>query len=461
MWNAINNIIRIPDLRNKILYTLGMLLIFRMGTHISIPGINSVVVTSISSESGQGLLGMVDLFAGGALLKFSIFALGIMPYISSSIIMQLVMVLIPQLQKLQKEGEEGRKKIQQYTKYGTIVLCAIQSLAVIYMAKNWSTGTVGQPAKYPGLINPGVQSMFVPLGILTITTGTMLLMWMGEQITEKGIGNGISLLIFAGIIGRMPQSFMQMLTSNESDLLNLLILIVIFVFLIAFTVILTQGVRKVPLQYGKQMVGRKMVQAKSQSIPFKVNGANVMPIIFASSLMLFPQTIIQWLSSNSGQWAGWAFIVDFFNPFSVFWYQYIFYYIVYTGLIIFFAYFYTAIQINPAELAENLKKYGGFIPGIRPGTHTKEYIERILNRITLPGAIFLAGLALAPYIIIKFLGLGSNTGTGSLVYTFGGTSLLIMVGVALETLKQIEAQLIMRNYEGFMKKSKIRGRDYR
>ncbi|GBF48905.1 preprotein translocase subunit SecY [Leptospira ryugenii] len=429
-----------------------------MGTHVTIPGINSLIVTGITADPSEGFLGMVDLFAGGALLKFSIFALGIMPYISSSIIMQLVMVLIPSLQKLQKEGDEGRKKIQQYTKYGTLILCAVQSLAVIQLANSWSTGSGNAPAKYPGLISPSVDAYFLPLAMVSITTGTVLLIWLGEQITERGIGNGISLIIFAGIIGRMPEALIAMFTSDTSDALSILILLIIFIVLIALTVILTQGVRRVPLNYGKQMVGRKMVQARSQSIPFKVNSANVMPIIFASSLILFPQTIIQWLSSKGGQWAGWAVIMDYFNPFSQIWYHALFYYVIYTSLIIFFAYFYTAIQFNPQELADNLKKYGGFIPGVRPGTQTKEMIEKILNRITLPGALFLAGLALAPYLIIKFLNLGSNTGGGTLVYTFGGTSLLIMVGVALETLKQIEAQLLMRNYEGFMKKTKIKGR---
>jgi preprotein translocase subunit SecY len=458
MWNTISVIFGIPELRNKILFTVVMLLLFRMGTHISIPGINSLVASGITSDSSQGFLNMVDLFAGGALLKFSIFALGIMPYISSSIVMQLVMVMIPQLQKLQKEGEEGRKKIMQYTKYGTLVLCGIQSLAVLYMAINLSTGTAANPARYPGLIDSAMRPWFIPIGILTITTGTMLLMWMGEQITERGIGNGSSLIIFAGIIGRMPEAIVQLFTTDKSDPLAILILILIFVLLIAFTVILTQGVRKITLQYGKQMVGRRMVQAKSQSLPFKVNGASVMPIIFASSLILFPQTIVQALSSNSAPWAGWAIILDFFNPFSVIWYRALFYYIVYTSLIIFFAYFYTAILYNPQELAENLKKYGGFIPSIRPGNDTKVYIEKILNRITLPGAIFLAGLALAPYLIIRLLNLGSNTGGGALVYTFGGTSLLIMVGVAMDTLKQVEAQLVMRNYDPFMKKQRLRGR---
>jgi len=458
LLSTIANIFKIPELRGKILFTLFMLLLFRMGTHVTIPGINSLIVSGITSDPGEGFLNMVDLFAGGALLKFSIFALGIMPYISSSIIMQLVMVLIPSLQKLQKEGDEGRKKIQQYTKYGTIILCAVQSLAVLHLAKSWSTGTELAPAKYPGLINPSVEPFFFFLGLLSITTGTILLIWMGEQITERGIGNGISLLIFAGIIGRMPEAMISMFTTDTSDALSILILLLIFVVLISLTVILTQGVRKVPLQYGKQMVGRRMVQAKSQSIPFKVNGANVMPIIFASSLILFPQTIIQYFSSNFQSWNGWAVVMDFFNPFSQIWYRAGFYYLIYTALIVFFAYFYTAIQFNPQELSDNLKKFGGSIPGIRQGTPTKEYIEKVLNRITLPGAIFLAGLALAPYLIIKFLNLGNNTGGGALVYTFGGTSLLIMVGVALETLKQIEAQLLMRNYEGFMKKSRIKGR---
>jgi preprotein translocase subunit SecY len=458
LLSTITNIFKIPELRSKILFTVFMLLLFRMGTHVTIPGINSLIVANISSDPGEGFLNMVDLFAGGALLKFSIFALGIMPYISSSIIMQLVMVLIPSLQKLQKEGDEGRKKVQQYTKYGTILLCGVQSLAVLHLAKSWSTGTELAPAKYPGLINPSVEPYFFFLGLLSITTGTILLIWMGEQITERGIGNGISLLIFAGIIGRMPEAMISMFTTDTSDALSILILLLIFVVLISLTVILTQGVRKVPLQYGKQMVGRRMVQAKSQSIPFKVNGANVMPIIFASSLILFPQTIIQYFSSNFQSWNGWAVVMDFFNPFSQIWYRAGFYYMIYTALIVFFAYFYTAIQFNPQELADNLKKFGGSIPGIRQGAPTKDYIEKVLNRITLPGAMFLAGLALAPYLIIKFLNLGNNTGGGALVYTFGGTSLLIMVGVALETLKQIEAQLLMRNYEGFMKKSRIKGR---
>jgi len=460
MLSAITTIFKITELRNRIVFTVTMLLLFRMGTHVTIPGINSLVVSQIAADNPEsgGFVGLVNLFAGGALLKFSIFALGIMPYISSSIVMQLVMVLFPQLQKLQKEGEEGRKKINQYTKYGTIILCAIQSSAVVLLARNWASQAGPTGLKYSNLIDPSMQSVFLPLGMLTITAGTMLLMWMGEQITERGIGNGTSLIIFAGIVGRTPEAVAQLLTSKEADPLSVLILFVLFILLISFTVILTQGVRKVPLHYGKQMQGRKMVQARSQSLPFKVNASNVMPIIFASSLILFPQTIFSTLSQNFTTWAGWAVVLDFFNPFSVVWYRAGFYYMIYSGLIIFFAYFYISILYNPGELAENLKKYGGFIPNVRPGSPTKEYIEKILNRITLPGAVFLSALALAPYLIIKLLNIGVNTGGGALVYTFGGTSLLIMVGVAMDTLKQIEAQLTMRNYEGFMKKSKIKGR---
>ncbi len=451
MIQTILSIFRIQELRSKILFTLGMLLVFRVGTQITVPGINSIIAANASKEFAGGFLGMVDLFSGGALSNMSIFTLGIMPYISSSIIMQLFMVLIPSLQKLQKEGEEGRKKINQYTKIGTLFLCIFQSY---YMVSQFQ----GREAQYPGLISPNVGGFFVPLAILTITTGTILLLWMGEQITERGIGNGVSLIIFAGIVGRMPKAVIQLFTVDNPEPLSILILFIIFILLIFFTIYLTQGVRKVPLQYGKQMVGRRMVQAKSQSLPFKVNGANVMPIIFASSLILFPQTIFQSLSSSGSQWAGWVILLDYLNPFSTIWYHSIVHHMIYTGLIIFFAYFYTSIQFNPQELSENLKKYGGYIPGIRAGSDTKVYIEKVLNRITLPGSIFLAALALSPYLIIRFLDLGTSSGGGALVYTFGGTSLLIMVGVALDTLKQIEAQLVMRNQSGFMKKSKIKGR---
>lgn len=448
---SIINILRIPELRIKILFTVGLLIIYRMGSYISIPGVNPVAVAQ-ARPPGQSFLDVVNVFSGGALFKLSIFSLGIMPYISASIIMSLMTVIVPALARLQREGEQGRKKINQYTRMGTVLLCAIQATMIL----SWATGQenrVGQP-----LVSDGIgETWFFIVGVVAITSGTILLMWMGEQITERGIGNGASLIIFAGIIAQLPAMLFQMTRDASIGMFDIIILMLLFIILIALTVILSQGVRKVPLQYGKKMQGRRMVQAQSQSIQFKVNSANVMPIIFASSLLLFPQTVLG-LFSESSDWTGWRILQEWLNPFAPQFYKQIPYYIIYTLLIIFFAYFYTAIYINPQELAENLKKYGGFIPGIRPGTHTREYIENTLNRIILPGAIFLAGLALAPYFIINALDLRANQNIQGLAYTFGGTSLLIIVGVALDTLKQIEAQLVMRNYQGFMKKGKIRGR---
>ena len=459
MIKVLKDIFSIKDIRDKVIFTLVAILFFRIGTHVTIPGINSLIVSNIasdSSSSGVGFVNVIDLFAGGALLNFSIFALGIMPYISSSIIMQLLMVLFPQLKNMQREeGEQGQKKINQYIKYGTVFLCIIQSLAVIQLARSWSFGTQNSEARYPGLISPSVEPFFIYIAIISIVSGSMLLVWLGEQITQRGVGNGISLLIFAGIVGRMPQSIIQMFTGESSDPLSVLILIILFIFLISLTVILTRGERRLSLNYSNQQSSSSNV---SQYISFKVNSANVMPIIFASSLLLFPQTIIQWFASYETEFISWSVVADFFNPFSQVWYRYIFYYLLYSFLIIFFAYFYTSIQFNPLEISNNLKKYGGFIYGIRPGLDTKNYIEKVLSRITLPGAFFLACLALAPYIIIKFLNLGTSGGATMIVYTFGGTSLLIMVGVALDTLKQIESHLLMRNYNGFFENKKIRSR---
>lgn len=449
--NALLNMFRIPDLRNKILFTIGLLVVYRMGSFITIPGVNPVAVGHMKQE-GQSFLDVVNVFSGGALFKLSIFSLGIMPYISSSIIMNLLTVVIPPLARLQREGEEGRKKISQYTRYGTVVLCAIQASFILVWAMEQHS-RFNEP-----LVSQAISSgMFIAAGLLAITGGTVLLMWMGEQITERGIGNGASLIIFAGIIAQLPRMVFQMVTDRNIGIFDIVILLIIFILLIAFTVMLSQGVRKVPLQYGKKMQGRRMVQARSQSIPFKLNSASVMPIIFASSLLLLPQTIVGMMGKTS-QWPGWEILQKWLNPFAPEFYMQIPYYVIYTMLIIFFAYFYTAIQINPQELAENLKKYGGFVPGIRPGTHTKDYIEGVLNRITLPGAVLLAGLALAPYFVINALDLKTNQNIQGLAYTFGGTSLLIIVGVGLDTLKQIESQLLMRNYEPFMKKGRIKGR---
>jgi preprotein translocase subunit SecY len=450
--SAIINIFRIPDLRNKVLFTLGLLLVYRLGSFITIPGVNPVAV-AYSRPPGQSFLDVVNVFSGGALFKLSIFSLGIMPYISASIIMNLLTVVIPQLARLQREGEEGRKKINQYTRVGTIVLCAVQAIFILMWAVN-EKNTLGQPLVSPNLSH----TCFYVIGIVAITTGTILLMWMGEQITERGIGNGVSLIIFAGIIAQLPGMIWKMAGDTNVLAFDMVILMLLFIILISLSVILTQGVRKVPLQYGKKMQGRRMVQPQSQSIPFKLNSANVMPIIFASSLLLFPQTVAGFLAEGNQTWYGWRIMQEWLNPFAPDVYKQIPYYVIYTILIVFFSYFYTAIQINPQELAENLKKYGGFIPGYRPGTHTRDYIESTLNRITLPGSLFLAGLALAPYFIINAMGMNANQNIQGLAYTFGGTSLLIIVGVALDTLKQLESQLLMRNYEGFMKKGRIKGR---
>jgi preprotein translocase subunit SecY len=450
---SIINIFRVPDLRNKILFTVGLMIVYRLGSFISIPGVDPVAVAN-SRPPGQSFLDVVNVFSGGALFKLSIFSLGIMPYISASIIMSLLTVVIPPLARLQREGEQGRRKINQYTRWGTVILCAIQALFILIWAVDQKN-----PANQP-LVSEHISRMyFFLIGLFAITGGTVLLMWMGEQITERGIGNGASLIIFAGIIAQLPAMVWKMMRDANIHIFDMIILMLLFIFLIALSILLSQGVRKVPLQYGKKMQGRRMVQARSQSIQFKLNSANVMPIIFASSLLLLPQTVAGMLGDSANSWIGWRILQEWLNPFSASFYKQIPYYIVYTMLIIFFAYFYTAIYINPQELAENLKKYGGFVPGIRPGSHTKEHIENTLNRIILPGAIFLAGLALAPYFIINAMGLKTNQNIQGLAYTFGGTSLLIIVGVALDTLKQIESQLIMRNYEGFMKKGRIKGRN--
>ncbi len=451
--SAIINIFRIPELRRRVIFTISMLILYRFGIFVTIPGVNPIAV-AYSRPPGQSFLDVVNVFSGGALFKLSIFSLGIMPYISASIIMNLLTVVFPMLGRLQREGEEGRKKINQYTRYGTIVLCILQSYLILLNAVK-STNRFNEPLVSTGM-DPG---WFIFIGVVSVTAGSMFLMWMGEQITERGIGNGVSLIIFAGIIAQLPIMLWQMLQDDSVDMFPIIILIILFFILIALTVLLSTGVRKIPLQYGKKMLGRRMVQGQSQSLPFKLNSASVMPIIFASSLLLFPQTIFGFLGETAGSWPGWRLMQEWLNPFAPSWYQKAPYYLIYTLLIIFFAYFYTAIQLNPQELSENLKKYGGFVPGIRPGTHTRQYLESVLNRITLPGAIFLAGLALAPYFIISFLNLESNQNIHGLAYTFGGTSLLIIVGVALDTLKQVESQLIMRKYDGFMKKGRIKGRN--
>ena len=449
MLNSIRAIIRSEDLRKKILWTLFMLVVFRIGSYIPIPGINYVAL----QEYLQGVAGetrsfteYIDLFAGGAFNRLSIFALGIMPYISASIIMQLLLVVFPALQKLSREGEYGRRKIQQYTRYGTVFLCMIQAYGITIYIRSLNA-TVEQQVGVPLLLGGEFSVGFVLLAVLTITTGTIFLMWLGELITEIGIGNGVSLLIFAGIIAEAPSALVRFYQGiQEGSVPPILALILFFLFLgmIAFSILITEGVRRIPLQYGKRIVGRRVFQGASQSLPMKVSAGNVMPIIFASSLMLFPSQLAQYIGAEYEAFAG--FIQEYLTPGN--W----IYMIVYVALIIFFAYFYVHIQYNPKEIADVLKRNGGYIPGIRPGIQTEEYLEKILNRITLPGAILIAIVAIVPDLIVQMW--EEMRAYQDLASLFGGTSLLIVVGVALDTLKQIESQLIMRRYEGFMDKKK-------
>jgi preprotein translocase subunit SecY len=445
--SVILNIFRIPELRKKILITCGFLLVYRIGAHIPIPGINiqslQAYFEALSQQTGRGLLDLVDLFAGGALKRFTIFALGIMPYISSSIIMQLLTVVIPYFERLSKEGADGRKKISQYTRYGTVLITAIQGFAMTSWMKS-----VQAPQGYAPIVDPASGFSFIIIAIIIITTGTMILVWMGEQITEYGIGNGISLLIFAGIIVQVPAGVLQTLDriKTHSDPILGLILLFLFFVVIALSILLTLGTRKIPVQYGKMISGRRLVQMRSQHIPLRVNATGVMPIIFATSLILFPVQMAQVIGRD---YVFFDKIQYYLSP------GQIPYMLTYVLLVIFFAYFYTAIQFNPKDLADTIKKNGGFIPGIRPGKNTADFLEWTLNRITLSGGIFLAVIAIVPDIIIR---LWPEQVPTTMAYLFGGTSLLIIVGVALDTLKQIESQMMMRHYDGFMKKGRIRGR---
>ncbi|HHY90307.1 MAG TPA: preprotein translocase subunit SecY, partial [Clostridiales bacterium] len=422
MLSTLRNAWKIPDLRARMLYTLMMLVIFRLGSTIPVPGMNRHVISQLFQQAESGLFGLFNLFSGGAFENFTIFALSITPYITASIIMQLLAIAIPSLEALAKEGEEGRKKIAQYTRYGTVILAFIQAIGV-------SIGLFRQ-----ALISQSFWNVAVI--VITLTAGTAFLMWLGEQITDKGIGNGISLIIFAGIISRIPLGVtrtLQKFRIGEVSLISLIIFVILAVFIIAGVVAIQQGTRKIPVQYAKRVVGRKMYGGHSTHIPLKVNQAGVIPVIFAISLLQFPLTITYFFPPNAFT----AFVQKYLSPTGnpgVWIYS-----ILYVILIIFFTYFYTAITFNTVEVADNMKKNGGFIPGIRPGKPTSDYLNKVLSRITLAGAIFLAVIAVLPTILLHFT---------SLQLHFGGTSLLIAVGVALETMKQIEAQMLMRNYQG-------------
>lgn len=438
--DSFRNIFKIHELRQRILYTLALLLVVRLGAHITIPGVDTALLAeSMKNQTSDNLFGLYDLFVGGAFHNAAIFALGIMPYISSSIILQLAGAVVPYFQKLQQEGEEGRKKITQLTRYGTVLISALQAWGVTVRLNGLSAN--GMP-----IIPEAVHGFgFILSTIIILTSGTIFMMWMGEQITEKGLGNGISLIIFIGIIDRFPYAMLdeyRLIASSSRSIVVEIVIFILMAFIIAGVVLVTQGTRRIPVQYAKRVVGRKVYGGVTQYIPLRVNTAGVMPIIFAQSIMFIPNTVLAFFPNN-----------DFLQTLSTYFvHTSATYSIIYALMIIFFTYFYTAIAFNPKDVADNMKKQGGFIPGIRPGKQTSDFIDNILTKITLPGSCFLAIIAILPAFVTNF---GVSPQFGSF---FGGTSLLIVVGVALDTLQQIESHLIMRHYDGFMKSGKIKGR---
>ena len=445
MLKSLTNIFKVQELRSRILFTILAILVYRIGSHIPTPGIDPTALLSFlsSSQGGAGLLTIMDLFSGGALFRFSILALGIMPYISASIIMQLLGVVIPALEKMQKEGESGRKKINQYVRYLTLVLCMIQSAAMASWIQSINEGAMI-------FMNPGIG--FILLVVVTATAGTMFLMWLGDQITERGLGNGISVIIFAGIVARIPAGVYDVIQKRDSEYLNSLVIVLFFIIfaIVIFCVVYEEsGQRRIPVQYAKRVVGRKVFGAQSTHIPFKINPSGVIPIIFASALMAIPAQVAS--LTRGVQWRWLDALLRFFSYGS---WAYI---ILYCLLVIMFAYVYTSVQFNPDDIAENLKKSGGFIPGYRPGTQTAEYLKTVLSRITIGGSIFLAAIAVFPDLMSKIPIFAPFRGTNnSLVYLMGGTSVMISVSVAVELLKQIESYLQMHNYDGILKKSKVR-----
>ncbi|MDD4570985.1 MAG: preprotein translocase subunit SecY [Clostridia bacterium] len=417
MLSTLVNAWKLPELRKKIIFTLLMFLVFRIAAHIPVPGVDSA---ALSKMLGADIWGLIDTFSGGAFKNFTVVAMGIMPYINASIIMNLLTIMVPYFERLAKEGPEGRKKMAQYTRYGAVGLAFLQAIGMCVYLKG-------------AFVNTNLFHMTVV--VVTLTAGTAFLMWLGELITEKGIGNGISLIIFAGIVTRFPsdiKNIYQYLVGGQTNIFVVLIFLLIAVIIVAGVVIIQEGQRRIPVQYAKRVVGRKMYGGQSTHIPIKVNQTGVIPIIFAMSILMFPTTIASFFPNSGFATA----ILNIFNQ------GHPVYMIVYALLIIFFTYFYTAVTFNPVEVAENLKKYGGFIPGLRPGRPTVEYLDKILSRITLAGAIFLAIIALMPQAAMAISGLP--------IY-FGGTSLLIVVGVALDTMKQLESQMLQRHYQGFMK----------
>ena len=436
MLEKLRNIFAVPELKRRIFFTLGLFAIYRLGEHMPSPGVNAQALAGAFESQRGTLFGLYDFFVGGAFSRATIFALGIMPYISSSIILQLLGAVVPYLEKLRKAGEEGQKKITQLTRYGTVLISIVQSYAYSVFLVNMGASQGVSVVPEPGFV-------FTFSTIVTQTTGTIFVMWLGEKITEHGIGNGISLIIFVNIIGGMPNAIFAAIDSFRAGsitLLNVVVVVALMVGVVMSVVLMTQATRKIPVQYAKRIVGRRMYGGANTHIPLRVNTAGVIPIIFALSVMSLPAAVAGFVPPTHplaalGQW---------FSP------RTLIYNVIYGTIIVFFTYFYTAVVLNPNDLAENIRKYGGFVPGIRPGAKTAEYIDRVLSRITLPGAIFLALIAILPDLIIQWMGLP--------FLDFGGTSVLIVVGVALDTLQQVESHLLMRHYEGFVKRGRIRGR---
>lgn len=434
MLDSLQNIFKVPELKRRILFTLGFLAVYRVGCHVPIPGIDAKALSEFFQAQQGGILGLVSMFSGGALSRMTVFALGIMPYISASIILQLLTAVVPTLEQLSKEGAAGRKKITQYTRYGTIVLSIVQGTGIAIGLQATTS-----PGGAPIVIHPGPG--FVLFTVITLVAGTSFIMWLGEQITERGIGNGISLIIFAGIVAAMPSAVALTASMVRGGIMEpyvVLVILVIVVAVIGAIIFMEQGYRKVPVQYAKRVVGRRAYGGASTHIPLKINTAGVIPPIFASSIILFPATIAQVVKHPWMQ-----VVAASLSPGTVF------YNIIYVAAIIFFCFFYTAIMFNPVDVADNMKKQGGFIPGIRPGKHTSDYLDKVLSRVTFVGSLYLSAVCVLPMFLIQKL---------NIPFYFGGTSLLIVVGVALDTLRQVEAHLVQRQYDGILKGTRLRDR---
>ena len=459
LFDTIANMFRIPDLRKRIFFTLGLLAVYRFGGHLPTPGIDANRLAEFFQQNSGSLFGFIDMFSGGNFRRLTIFALGIMPYITASIILQLLTVVVPTLEKLQKEGELGRRKITQWTRYLTIILAIVQSFGIALTLEKSGGGFV---------LNPGIG--FLLMTMLTLTAGTTFIMWLGEQITERGIGNGMSLLIFTGIVVGLPRAidniYDHVFRVRDWTPIHLIIILAVMVAVVAFIVLVERGERRIPVQYAKRIQGRRMMGGQSTHLPLKVNAGGVIPVIFASSLLAFPQTLTNWqIVKNSPVLSGMLEAIGGNQPL---------YYLLFCVLIIFFCFFYVSIIFNPNEAADNMRKYGGFIPGIRPGKNTADYMNKILTKITVVGGLYLSVLSLIPQIMIAGIKLQRLPLVGNWIdnyfprwlldglnvnFFFGGTSLLIVVGVAMDTVNQVEAQLIMRHYEGFTPRSgRIRGR---